>query len=65
MSDDNIESQSSDPTSIDDGIEKAYDGDTGNEGRRYNLRSRDRAQCYGHKVSHIMDGAEGTKSYEI
>ena len=26
---------------------------------------RDRGQSYGHRLSHIMDGAEGTKSYDI
>ena len=42
VSDNNIESHSSDPTSIGNGVEKADDGDTGEKGRQYNLRSRDR-----------------------
>ena len=65
VSDNNIESHSSDPTSIGNGVEKADDGDTGEKGRQYNLRSRDRGWFYGHMLSHIVEGAEGNKSYNI
>ena len=65
VSDANIESQRRDPTSIGDGIEKVEDGNTRNGGRQYKLLSRDRGRYYEHRLSHIMDGSEGTKSYDI
>ena len=40
VSDSSIQIQSKNPNSIGDGIEKADDGNTGEKGRQYNLRSR-------------------------